>query len=547
MSATGYTVDLWIGEWNTVIDQGDDVDELLDDGALALAGMRVWWEVDPGRFPAGEPPHQLTLSLYVPGSSTTRPPIHQGQAISVTMTDPGWTPATGTPPFLEFGGQITDADADPYLDGLLYSLAAVDYRAQAAEETIEVDLPGREPFHGLNVDVIRGVPVIAGTQPGDQDPPYWLPLPWQPTLLWGRLARVFASSDLPFTYLVAEDFSSFTYFAATPAAPTSTAELVDTTMMAGARRDNPPSVTGKLPRATQVPCLVQELTHAPGTTRLVLDQFRQAMTLSTPFADDDELPYVLASPAPPLLTRAPRDPAVWALPRVGFELPAAAVDKPIRWRQDKAAHPTRVRIESEMFASYPATAADEATTPVIPSYTLYRPDQEQARGGAVARVESLPVYSAEYARDVTFALLGNEFDAVPRWSFDSVTFDPTRLPAGRPWPRMFTPAALPAGESWQGNAHALGRLVLVTGIKPEWNITTAEMAGGDVPGRLTGAAVEVRPGGKVACTINIRHTVPYPNRGAVTFADLSAAGYGTRVAADFGSLTAYDLWLTDKP
>lgn len=537
MSATGYTVELWIGEWSATIDQDDTAADQLAAGAVSLAGLRVSWDSDASSFPAMPPPSQASLSLYVPADSLTKPIVFQGQTISVTITDPGWTTGTGTPPFVEFHGRIADADATPTRDGLTYQLAAVDYLADPSEEKITASFPGREPFDGLDVDVIRGVPMLSGgdpTNPDDLNP--------DTSLLWGRIARVFAASELPLTYTVDPDFgASFGYFGPVDAVGVTTAELLAETLLTGSTTEQS-AVTGLLPNATKVPCLVQEVVPDPITGRPTLDHIRTAVTRSSPFTDAEPLPYVLESAAPPLLNRVLRsDASGWAL--AGFVLPASAAARSISWRQDKAAHPTRLELTGEMFVSFPASIPAEATTPRTTGYVLVNAATEAARGGIVGKSLALSaVYSLEYARQIARAHLGNDFDSVPRWSFDTVTFYPDQLEPGTPWPRMFTPAQLPAGASWQESRHALGRLVLVTGINPPWHAGT-----GDVPGRLTGATVDVLAGGRVACTVRVRHSIPYPNHGAVNVDDLQASGLDDRVPADFGDLTAYDLWLTDAP
>lgn len=542
MSADGYSVDVWVGDWRSTFDQGDDAaDMLADAGALALAGLRVGWDSDPEAFPAGEPPHQLALGIHVPYSSPTKPAVFQGQTVSVTITDPGWTPASDLPPFVEFHGRITDADAIGLRDGLAYSITATDHRAALAEETITQAFPSREGSFGVDVDVIRGVPVTSGGTVNPDNPPN------PASTDWGRLLRIFAASELPFTWTYLGDgggtdlLTSVTNFAAHDGAPTSTADLVSTALLTTAQRDeNESFVSGHLPLATRVPCIVQEIVPDPVTDRPTLDRYRVAWTHSSPFLTSDPLPYVLASPAPPLVVRQLRtDLDSWA--PCGFVLPGDVVDRALSWRQDKAAHPTRLVIDAPMFVEFPATVGAEPTTPQLASYTLARPEQEAVRG-VVARSVALPIYDINDAEPVAAALLGNDFDAVPRWSVDTVTFHPAELGAGVSWPRMFNPSQPPAGREWLDGPHALGRLVLLTGINPPWNPNA-----GDVPGRLIGATVEIRPRGRVVCTARVRHTIPFPNHGAVNAADLTAAGMGARVPANFGTLTAHDLWLTDAP
>lgn len=142
---TPATVTIEVGAWaqswelGTALDD-DDLDMIALDGAALDSFVASWSAVDMLTQPD---PVVVQFAVYVP-ETAAGPDLADGTRVHVLVTPPGFDEAgPDYDPMLEFYGRITDGEAVPRRDGLVYSVNAVDDLAGLGDLTLGlVDYPG---------------------------------------------------------------------------------------------------------------------------------------------------------------------------------------------------------------------------------------------------------------------------------------------------------------------------------------------------------------------------------------------------------------------
>lgn len=511
---TAYTVDLRIGSWSTTVTAGDEPDPAAP---VVVDGLDASWSSDVDTWPSQPDPTTCTFGLFV-RDGVARPDVDQGTPVALVLNaadyDPGDGSTTYVPPFFEFYGRISDPEAEPLNDGLAFRLTCVAYTADLGEERV-----GMPPWRV-------------------EDYERW----------YHRWNRICDASALNLVPLDAADLDANGPYApllgARDADATPTADLIEEVLRDGANwrqaggyvtdphdPQRGPYARWERPIVTQV---VDDVEAAEPAVSFAVGMIRQGT-----FPDVTGLPYLLGRDAANLieLVRKPGmlpaqddlvDPAgstdaAW--------VPADAVERKVTWRQDKAQATNRTRLTGT-FIDYSQTGS-----PTVSEVSREFPDQVAARGP----VESASPSNASTAQDayaVALMYLGEEYDALPRFTFDEVIVLPERIPDSRYWPRLF-PRADGAGRP------AAGRFFLLTDIPAAWNLHHRP----DFPGRVVGANLNLNRG-RIRVTARVVHHVPTPNGpgGEINANGLRDTRVGDPTALDFGPTapTFVDMRLVDK-
>lgn len=194
---------------------------------------------------------------------------------------------------------------------------------------------------------------------------------------------------------------------------------------------------------------------------------------------------------------------------------------------------------------------------VLTKVTVQDDDRVAAQGVITARKDS--ALQMDYAaRAAAVGMIGDGYDARPRWRFDKFTVRPDLMPdrgASLAGSMLFPPVLYSQAYDIDHNpanqgVTCIGRVVLVTGVAPQWNPNAAE----DVAGRLAGAELRIDNGRlAITCTLAARLPRPWnpvpdvagltPRTKPLRWSDLAAMGNPTWQQLD-PTITWADLRLT---
>lgn len=495
-------------KWETLFYQGDL--ETTDDGGRVLDGLTASWDSDPLWFPSQPDPSTLRMSLWEPNPSNG-PRVFQGQEISVIVH--GHDADTSKPAFLSWHGRMSDVEASPFGDGIAYDMTCVDHRAALSEQRI-----GDEPWPAESAGD-RFTRIVAASQ----TPPQGTGLPWsQVAFRTGGMSP----------FLKARDIDAVSTWDALKDTLDDAARWIGYTTL-----DLLPfGGVGAEPFARWTrPIVVQRTAFGETTFQLGYVSGGQQTVAALPYEayDDGGAGFYLMNAA--------------GLDTKGTEaciVSAGVVERAVRWRQDKAAHPNAVRLEGEFVTFNLVTGAEVSTA----SYVVERREAVERRG-RVEQSRSTRVSTKLYAEAIANMYLGPTERTEPRWSMDAVTIRVTDIAHDDGWPRLFDPATPVQDANAQGplDHPALGRFVLLQDIYPNWDLSS----GPDYAGVLVGADISIQ-GGDIRAIARVRPIVPGPNgvtTGGITLSGTADVQVGSPTIAGMAStpLTIADMALVRDP
>jgi hypothetical protein len=470
-------------------------------------------------------PTEAQFSVYVPLSATSRPDL-AGQA-HIVITPPGWNPATAVdvPPLLELEGKVTAGDGVPLRDGIAYDVHVTDPTAELGEVNLGglgfpiEHLPARMHRLATQLRAQGFVWDVAGLPDGTLD-----------GVGTGGDPLTGVDFNADFWSAAAGTWSSLWWFY----------------KWIAPGFDNEP----RFPRAEPEsrPARDVLLDHLRALTLwyfIVADVGHNILIETKSWADEFAEPKrvnPLAFYLRPVIVwgRSIADPdapacyrTVWASPRVdgvaglpvrlgddgalhmredaepspldGSWVPAAAIDRGVTWRVDKARHPNAVRLQGwfqdwsdPLFSPYLRSRLDKAIEHPESADRFGRVEEQHDLRYMHDPDEPADQGSPNRGNYIANAILGWEADSIPRYGLETVTILPERLGAGHLWPRLFQQLDVPRATAsaydvdaptWAGQT-ALGRLLVIHGIHPEWHPEGRSLEYGQV----VGARLELKGG-----------------------------------------------------